>query len=121
MPAIRILIPFEREAQKSYGKAWHKLTLGHVHTQAYSSFLATPLDVAHSILKKLQQSEARDPPMSFLASQDPEDLLGQARAATIRHVHSKSLLILNKALNLLLSPLALVIFRGDSWLEQTVI
>lgn len=52
--------------------------------QAYRTRLVTPSDVATSILDSLRQSEAADPPMRFLISQDPEDLLAQARAATAR-------------------------------------
>ena len=57
------------------------------YVQAYNMHLVTPLDVAHSILERLEESEAAQPPMRFLVSQNAEDLLNQAEEATSRFSH----------------------------------
>ena len=57
------------------------------YVQAYNTHLVTPLDVAGSILERLKESEAAQPSMRFLVSQNAEDLLSQAEKATSRFSH----------------------------------
>ena len=57
------------------------------YVQAYNTHLVTPLDVARSILERLEESEAAQPPIRFLVSQNAEDLLNQAEEATSRYSH----------------------------------
>ena len=53
--------------------------------QAYSSSLVTPLQVAKSILAKIEESQRRNPEDRLFISQHNEDLLTKAQSSTLRY------------------------------------
>lgn len=54
------------------------------YKQNYDSHLVTPNDVAKAILNALDSAKSQSPPQLFLAFQDREDLLEQARQSSRR-------------------------------------
>lgn len=53
-------------------------------SQAYSSSLVTPLQVAKSILDKIEEAAKQEPALKVFISQQKDDLLYQAQSSTLR-------------------------------------
>lgn len=61
------------------------------YTDAYRQGRTSPLQVARRLIQEVDRADALSPPMRFFISQDREELLQQAQAATERHERGETL------------------------------